>query len=201
VRTAWLLLIALVLSIVLVGCLALTPEQGEKLESMNNRMIIIQKESKSTAEQIERLWQKQAEVREKLKNGELTPEEAAALIVDLSAELKEAVAHFNSLKAEGQALYAEYKDLKDSGVPWYVIAGNVLLGAVTIWLGKEKLTLGTAVTGLVRALEFGRDKKDMKRKAAALNNPAVERAVLKLPSIPRDPLPSEIPPREEPVKT
>ena len=119
-RTAWVLLIALAFSLVLVGCLALTPEQEEKLDGMQKRMAAIQTESQVVAEQIQRLWKKQADVREKLRNGELTAEEAAALILDLSAETKEAVAHFNSLKAEGQALYAEYKELKDSGLPWYV---------------------------------------------------------------------------------
>lgn len=185
-------LIVIITCFVIVGCLALTPEQEEKLDGINQRLAAIHAESETVAEQLERLWKKQADVREKLKNGELTSEEAAALIVELSAETKEAIAHFNSLKAEGQALYQDYKNLKESGVPWYVIAGNVILGAIAIWLGKEKLTLGTAVTGLVRALEFGRDKKDMKRKAAALSNPAIERAVLKLPSMPPT---EELPPK------
>ena len=190
-RTAWMLLIALVCSFVLMSCQSLTSEQGEKLDGMQQRMSAIHSESQIAAELIQRLWEKQTEVREKLKNGELTAEEAAALVVDLSAETKEAVAHFNSLKAESQALYADYKELKDSGVPWYTIALNMVLGGIAIYLGKEKLSLGTAITGLVRAIEFGRDKKDMKRKAAALNNPAIEKAVLKLPSVFRDPLPSE----------
>jgi len=181
------------LCLLVMSCVALNPEQQEALNKLQANIDSIQAEIESTAEQIQRIYKKQADVREQLKNGELSAADAAQLLLDLSEEAKEALAHYNALKIESTNAIAEFKKLKESGVPWYQTVGLILWGLVTAYLGKEKFTLGYVVSGMVNAIEYGKDKAGIKKKCKALGSPAINKAVLKLPpSIDREPLPSEM---------
>jgi len=195
-------LAAVFLMLLFIGCTSLNPEQAKLVEDMQARQSEIYSEIKKVSDQIERLKAKKDDLIAKVKAGELSAAEGAELILIVSNEINEAITHYNNLHAEGKALAADIKELNESGLKWYETAGYLILGAIAAYFGKEKFTLQTAVTGLVRAIEFGKSKSDMKKKASSLNNPAIEKAVLKLPSVSvpvSDGVTAfEIPPKEEP---
>ena len=58
------------------------------VSSYKGDIIHLYKESAEVAEQLERIYKRQEEVREQLKTGELTPEKAAALLIELNVEAK-----------------------------------------------------------------------------------------------------------------
>jgi len=194
------LVMVLAFCLLMAGCLALTPEQGERLESMNQRMAAINDEMVKVQSQMERLKERKAELLERLKNGELSAEDAAELIATVSTEFEEAVAHYNRLVSEGKALAQDIKALSDSGLPWWSIAIKVALAAAGLYLGNKNKVLGAGIQLLTKAIETGsiRDKKedelkdlspgeiaclmkkDIKKRVKNGSNPEVEKVVLKM---------------------
>lgn len=165
-------------ALAIIGC-ALTPEQAKKLDEFEKNISAVTEESKAVAEQIKRLYLLQQEVREQYKKGELTPEVAMKRIEELSKEAKEAAEHYAFLEEKGKALVADYKELKDQGVPWYQTAWAIVASVVAAYFGKSTFGLKGAVTALIRGVEKG-NHKPTKEAIAKTSNGIVTKYVDKL---------------------
>lgn len=155
-----------VLLLAVFGCAALTSAQQAKLDKM-------QADLKTAAEQVRRIYDLQADVRQKYKDGELGAVEAVGVLAELQEEAQHALANYEKLQQD-------YRDLKGSGIPWYHWLWTVASTIAAAWFGKEKFALIDGIGLLIRSVEKSKDVASVKKKVADAGNERVNRLVRKL---------------------
>ena len=127
------------------GCVALTSAQQAKMDKL-------QSDLKAAADQVKRIYDLQASVRQKYKDGELDAVEAVGILTELQEEAQHALANYEKLQQD-------YKDLKGEGIPWYHWLWAVASTIAAAFLGKEHFALKGIAGLFVGAVEKGPCKK------------------------------------------
>ena len=132
------IVIVVFLCLLFVGCISLTPAQEAKLDRLEKAVETGLLESA-------RIYALQADVRQKWQDGELTADEAIKLLDSLCEQGKRVAERVASLQAE-------YKETKESGVPWYHIIWGVVSTTAAVFLKG-------AVNDMMGGVEKAGDKK------------------------------------------
>lgn len=134
-----------VLLLTVFGCVALTSAQQAKMDKL-------QADLKAAAGQVKRIYDLQADVRQKYKDGELDAVEAVGILAELQEEARHALANYEKLQQD-------YKDLKGEGIPWYHWLWAIASTIATAFLGKEHFALKGIAGLFIGAVEKGPCKK------------------------------------------
>jgi len=157
-RKIVLMSVAVVL-IVIVGCQGLTPEQQAAVNETQATLADAELRIATYAEQI-------AAIQAAVEAGEMPSAEGFTLVAEIAA-------NYTKDKALVETLHANITDLKDTGTPWYLIAGLVLtpvLGGAAVyfpWLKPAQLLLSTVISGVESSRRSASTKKSIAKTAAA----------------------------------
>jgi len=168
------MLVAVVV-LALAGCLP--PEQQARVEAIRLELMDISQTAEELWPKLAELNRKIADVYEAITQKRLPIEEGKALIESYMAEKDFLIARGRELQESAEALKTELEALRAEGVPWWRIAGVIVLALLTGGAGIKMRTTANVLGAVIRGVEKAGDQAVKKAIAAEAGNAGVASAL------------------------
>lgn len=183
-KAAYLFIILLTIALLSVGCV-MAPEARNEMRRLDTEVMKIFEESKKTAGQIQRIIERIEEIRALGASGKISGEQISEMLALALHEQTELKSHYEKLMEHGKAINESQQTLRDEyNVPWWHIALNSGLTILTILSTGGAIKLGGVAKGalnasrvLIRNIELGGTKEEIKKGVASASNTKINKMV------------------------